>query len=82
MNAITTKYLGPTNFKGSRIKAKWESKSYTVAWDYELDSLNNHMKAAAILAYALELKAEWVGAPTDTGWVFAPKYEAHTFTIE
>lgn len=44
--AIETVYLGPTNTKGSRIKAKAQAGVITVTWDYGLDIAENHVKAA------------------------------------
>jgi hypothetical protein len=45
MQAIVTKYIGPTNHKPSRIKAKCEAMSITVTWRAELDSTENHDRA-------------------------------------
>lgn len=49
MQAIETKYLGPTNTLGSRIKASCERGSITVQWDYSLGVEDNHRAAAARL---------------------------------
>jgi hypothetical protein len=51
---ITTKYLGPTNHKGSRVKATMElftndKVSVVVSWDYEGDTCHTHDKAALAL---------------------------------
>lgn len=35
MQAIETRYLGPTNFRGARIKATCQAGSVTVAYAYE-----------------------------------------------
>jgi len=48
--AIVTKYLGPTNHRGSRIKAKCQSGSITVSWDSNLHINENHTAAATALA--------------------------------
>jgi hypothetical protein len=53
MQAIVTKYLGPTNFKPARIKAKCEAMSLTVSWKAELDITENHDRAARLLAEKL-----------------------------
>lgn len=46
MQAICTKYLGPTNTKGARIKAYTESGlSATVAYDHSLNTTENHYNA-------------------------------------
>lgn len=48
---ITTKFMGPTNTKGSRIKATSASgKSKTVRWEYAADVDSNHEEAARVLA--------------------------------
>lgn len=46
MQAIQTKYLGPTNTRGSRIKAICWLTSVTVSWDHSANTDENH--AAAI----------------------------------
>lgn len=50
MQAIVTKYLGPTNIRGSRIKATAQAGSITATWDYALDICANHRAAAVALA--------------------------------
>ena len=49
MQAIITKYLGPTNTRGSRIKATAWAGSVTVSYDYSLDTVGNHKAAAQAL---------------------------------
>ena len=49
---IRTKYLGPTNYRGSRITAvhkrdSEETQRVTLSWDHSLDGLEN-AKAAAL----------------------------------
>lgn len=53
MQAILTKYIGPTNTKGTRIKAECAAKSLTVSWDHSVDVQENHEQAAAQLAEVL-----------------------------
>jgi hypothetical protein len=44
---IRTKFLGPTNHRGSRIKAETLSgKSVTIPWNYGLNIDGNHRAAA------------------------------------
>lgn len=57
MQAIATKYLGPTNHRGSRVKATAWAGSITVSWDHRLNSESNHRAAAEALAK----KFGWVG---------------------
>jgi len=45
---ITTKYLGPTNYRTSRVKAtSTGGAAVTVAWDHSLGPAENHDAAAA-----------------------------------
>lgn len=45
--AITTKFIGPTNTRGSRVKAFLPSGlSVTLSWDHALEVDENHHKAA------------------------------------
>ena len=55
--AITTKYLGPTNVRGSRVKAMAAAGSITLSWDDALNSDNNHAAAA----HAIAVKFGWSG---------------------
>jgi len=77
MQTIITKYLGPTNHRGSRIKARQSAsymgtpKSVTVDWDYSLNTEQNHKIAAQALAKKLGWFGEWVGGDNgDTGYSF------------
>lgn len=47
MAAIFTRYIGPTNYRGSRVKA-WipGHKPVIVSYDDEFDSSENHQRAA------------------------------------
>ena len=49
MQAIITKYLCPTNYRGSRIKASAEAGSITLQWDDALNQSENHHAAALAL---------------------------------
>ena len=46
MQAIKTKYIGPTNYRGSRVKAECEALTIIIGWDDALDSEANHIAAA------------------------------------
>lgn len=59
--AIQTKYLGPTNFRGARIKASCESDTVTVSWNHALDVVGNHEAAAQVLLNRTGWTGEWVG---------------------
>ena len=52
--AIKTKFLGPTNYKGSRVSASYkrsndETLRATVEWRHELSAEQNHCRAAQTL---------------------------------
>jgi hypothetical protein len=55
MQAIHTRYLGPTDKRGSRVKATTESgRSVTLPWADELSTDENHKLAARTLAQRME----------------------------
>jgi len=56
MQAITVKFLGPTNFSGSRWKATCAAGSVTVPYDY---SVNMGEDNARLAADALCKKLGW-----------------------
>jgi hypothetical protein len=72
--AITTKYLGPTNARGSRILARCAAKRITVAWNHALNPDANHRGAAMALVKALDWDdgSDWYGGslPDGTGYAF------------
>jgi len=53
MQAIQTKYFGPTNTKGARIKATCAAGSLTIPYPHELSGQACHRKAAEALAVKL-----------------------------
>ena len=55
--AIETKYIGPTNLRGSRVKATAQAGSIIMHWDDALGVDENHTKAAL----ALCAKYDWKG---------------------
>jgi hypothetical protein len=57
--AIVTKYIGPSNVKGSRIKAKANAGSVILSWDGALDTDDNHHAAAKKLANKFDWVGEW-----------------------
>lgn len=59
MQAIQTKYHGPTNTRGSRITAKCAAGSLTLGYDHSLNPDGNHKAAAE----ALCRKLGWVPKP-------------------
>lgn len=47
---IKTKYIGPTDTRGSRIKASYGGKQVSIAYDYALNFEQRHLKAAQAFA--------------------------------
>lgn len=75
MQAITTKYHGPTDRRGSRIIARADAGSVQFSYDHSLNVEGNHAAAAATLAAKLGWTdaGELVGGGNADGsyaWVF------------
>lgn len=70
--AVTTKYLGPTNHRGARIVVKCQAGRHVVSWDDALDVVANHERAALRLIATLGWSGHWAGGalPDDTGYCF------------
>lgn len=66
MQAIQTKYLPATNYRGSRVKAGCDRRAVTFTWDHELDVEANHVAAAQFLCqqFLAEDEAQY-GTPRD-----------------
>ena len=63
MQAIVTKYLGPTNSRGARVKATCQAGSVTIRWDDARDVDANHDAAAYTLARKLGWISQTSGKP-------------------
>lgn len=74
MLTIQTKYLGPTTYKGARIKAwcAFSKRSVIIDYDDSLDSFDNHAIAAKALVKRFDLySGEYtVGDNSDVGYLF------------
>jgi len=72
MQAITTKYIGPSNVKGSRIKASCDAGSITIPYPHELSGQDVHAKAAMALVRKLKWNnyGTWVCGGVGSGYVF------------
>jgi hypothetical protein len=73
--SIITKYMGPTNFRGSRIKAtSTGGHSKTVSYQYELSADDNHRRAARelilLLNWGVKDISNWKVGSVKTGCVF------------
>lgn len=76
--AITTKFFGPTNTRGSRIKAQRADAgtggvgniSVTVPYDHALGHYENHAAAVEALVKHLDWTGyQWLLGGTSTGYV-------------
>jgi len=76
MEAILTKYLGPTNHKGSRIKASCFCGSITIPYDCGRDTYANHLEAAKAL-----VTRYWATEYTLVGGSLGRPREGHAFVM-
>ena len=62
MQTIITKYLGPTNYRGSRYKATHTGNftSVTLNADYSMNAEANHVEAALALAEKLGWEGDYL----------------------
>lgn len=49
MQAISTRFFGPTNHRGARVVAKCQARRLAVSWDYALGVQGNHDAACKAL---------------------------------
>ncbi len=75
--AIQTKFLGPSNARGSRYKATTmgtlgddKPRSLTLSADHRFDYMRNHCEVARALAAKLKWDGVWVRGETTEGSVF------------
>lgn len=60
-NPIKTKYLGPTNTRGSRISAIDDyGNKIVIAWDNRLNADENHEAAAELLRARMNWKVKYI----------------------
>jgi len=84
MQAITTKFLPPTNVRGSRVKATAQAGSVTLHWDHALNPDGNHRAAAEAFARKFGWHGEWIPGQLhngDTVWVSNDAYKNDRFTV-
>lgn len=71
--AISTRYVGPTNYRGARVIATaGGGLRLTLSWDYALNQQRNHQAAARALADRLQWGwgPHWAGGGTKDGYCF------------
>jgi hypothetical protein len=74
MQCIVTKYLGPTNTRGARIKATASGGRYsvTIGYPHELSGEAAHWEAARQLISKFGWAWTYHGGELQTGYVFVP----------
>ena len=78
--AIITKYIGPSNVRGSRVKATASAGSVTLHWDDALNSYGNHAAAAKALVKKLKWSGRYVqGGMPQNGYCFVSAEGALAF---
>lgn len=78
MDSIRTKYIGPTNYRGSRVVAATgdvrpstgRPDRLVMSWRDDLDSEGNHKRAAEALARKLGWYGSWAAGYESRGWTF------------
>ena len=71
IQAITTKFIGPTKSRGSRIKATCEGGSATVDYRHDLSAIDAHTEAFVALVEKLGWKGyTWHIGGLNNGYVF------------
>lgn len=79
--SISTKYVGPTNTRGSRVIATSASgHRMIVEWDDAINIDANHEAAAFALVSKLQWCGSWVGGATKDGFCFVCT-DGNGFTI-
>jgi hypothetical protein len=76
MQAIQTRFIPPTDRKGSRVSARADAGRIIVNWKYALDVEGNHRAAAEALAARLGWTGRMIGGGLPDGsfaWVFDPE---------
>ena len=81
---IKTRFIGPTNHRGARIKATCQAGSVTIPYPYDLSSADVHWEGAKALIKKLNL--QWgnqftVGSDND-GYYFIVQDNFNTATLE
>jgi len=72
MQTIRTRYLGPTNSKGSRFSAQCEGARVYMPYNYALDAAGNHKAAAQLLIAKLGWPGEYAGGCFGNDYYWSP----------
>jgi hypothetical protein len=71
---IKTRFIGPTNYRGARIKATCQAGSVTVSLDYSLSGTDAHWQAvlSLIAKYGLRFGDKYAIGQDESGYYFTP----------
>lgn len=77
--SILTRYLGPTNHRGARVKAWNQAKVIALPWNHALNPEENHEAAIKRLRDQLEWGGHWAMGQLPDGSGYAAVYceDAH-----
>ena len=79
--AIQTKYLGPSDVRGARVKATAAAGSIILSWDHALNPDDNHKAAAREFAKRAGWDGAWVGGVTKDGCYCFVQSSEPDFTV-
>jgi hypothetical protein len=83
MKTITTRYLGPTNYRGSRIKASdQDGNKVIMTYRDEFNSEENHKTVAKALCEKMGWFGKLFGGYTKNGMVWVFRDERNSFTVK
>ena len=83
MKAITTKYYGPTNSKGSRIIATDEDRNrISIGYPHELSGMDCQAKAAVALCRKMNWRGKLLGVGIKGGYVFVFTDSSKVYDVE
>lgn len=83
MQTITAKTMPATDTQPTRVQAKTSSGIKIIqSWDHSLEGMDNHVKAAKVLAEKLKWHGEWRGGTNADGTTtFVCLEGGPTFTV-
>jgi hypothetical protein len=83
MKAITTRFHGPTDTKGSRVSATDEDGNrITISYSQVLNSEAAHAEAAIALCRKLGWAGRLIAGGTKHGYVFTFEHEQSTYEVK
>lgn len=71
MQAITTRFIPPTNTRGTRVAARCDAGRVVIAWDDAMDVPENHDRAARALLVKLGWRDAYLRGSSPDGRGYA-----------